>query len=90
MTVQSSPAQYATTLASSGKKRRSRSPKRDRDSSAGSITVPPVHPLYGPAVYDHNQHIWTYPYAGYYNVDQHCGAGQVEPGTNQFVPLNQG
>ena len=44
--------------------KKSRSPSRE-----AAITVPPVHPLYGPAVYDYNQHIWTYPYAGYYNVD---------------------
>ena len=32
------------------------------------IQVPPVHPFYGPAVYDYNANHWTYPYAQWYGV----------------------
>ncbi len=31
------------------------------------IYVPPVHPQYGPAVYDRVANQWTYPYALWYN-----------------------
>jgi len=29
--------------------------------------MPPVHPQFGPAVFDYNYYCWTYPYAHWYN-----------------------
>ena len=38
------------------------------------VQVPPVHPIYGPAVYDYQAGQWTYPYAQWYGP----GAGHEE------------
>ena len=45
------------------------------------IQVPPVHPFYGPAVYDYNANHWTYPYAQWY------GGGGAEPKPEAKEPV---
>lgn len=42
---------------------------------APEVQVPPVHPMYGPAVYDYNANQWTYPYAMWYGQG---GTGMIE------------
>lgn len=31
--------------------------------------MPPIHPQYGPAVFDYQYFCWTYPYAQWYNPE---------------------
>lgn len=50
------------------------SPKK----AAPEVQVPPVHPMYGPAVYDYNANQWTYPYAMWYGQGYGAGPGLME------------
>ena len=41
--------------------------------------MPPVHPQYGPAVYDYNNGYWTYPYAMFYGYQPELEAIEAKP-----------
>jgi hypothetical protein len=47
--------------------------------------MPPIHPVYGPAVFDYNFHCWTYPYAHWYNPDYQQTEIELEP-SEEEVP----
>lgn len=55
------------TTSSSSKKVIKKEIKTER-AAQPQIQVPPVHPFYGPAVYDYNANNWTYPYAQWYGM----------------------